>query len=221
MKRQLTTTSDGSHTFYIEDMDEQYHSMHGSIAEAEHIFIQAGLIKVAEQKNSFKIFEVGMGTALNVYLTAIAAAKEQLDVEMHSIEAFPLKVEEAALLNYPKLLNYSEAFFLQIHKSDWNKAVNLSEGFRLKKIKDNMETYQFVDEYDLVYFDAFAPEKQSEMWRPQIFREIFKAMKPNGVLVTYCVKGVVRRMLQELGFEIEKLAGPEGGKREMLRAVKP
>lgn len=220
MKRELRITADGSHTFYIEKMDEQYHSMHGSIAEAQHIFINAGLLEKASSVESFKVFEVGMGTALNVYLTAIAAAEYQLKIEMHSIEAYPLKWEEVSLLNYPQKLSGSEKLFKAIHQSEWNKLVAINDNLTLKKIKADLIDHSFEDLYDVVYFDAFAPEKQAEMWEKDIFLKLYNAMNTNGVLVTYCVKGVIRRMLKEVGFSIEKLAGPKNGKREMLRAVK-
>lgn len=220
MKKELRVTADGSHTFYIEELDEQYHSMHGSIAEAQHIFINAGLLKKAESMKAFKIFEVGMGTGLNVYLTAIAAAENQLNVEMHSIEAYPIEVEEVGWLNYPKQLKSSEELFHKIHESKWNELNVISENLSLKKIAADLKSYTFEEEYDVIYFDAFAPEKQEEMWEKEVFLKIYQAMKVDGILVTYCVKGVIRRLLKEIGFTVEKLAGPINGKREMLRAIK-
>lgn len=220
MKKELRITADGSHTFYVEELDEQYHSMHGSIAEAEHIFINSGLLNKVKQKQAFKIFEVGMGTGLNVYLTAIAAAKNKLNLEMHSIEAYPVDVEEVHLLNYPQQLRASEELFYQIHKSKWEELISLNANLSLKKIKADIRDYSFEGLYDVVYYDAFAPEKQAEMWEKEIFKKIFRAMETDGILLTYCVKGVIRRLLAEVGFEIEKLPGPKNGKREMLRAIK-
>lgn len=221
MKKQLIQTADGSHSFYLEEMDEQYHSKHGSIAESQHVFIQSGLLYQAKKRKSLRIFELGMGTGLNVYLTAIAAKRNDLQVEMHSIEAFPLAAAEAAQLNYPSCIGESEELFQQIHELAWERLHQLSPNFKLKKILAKFEDFTLENkDYDLIYFDAFAPEKQEELWTNSVFQKVYESMKPGATLVTYCVKGVVRRRLQALGFQVEKLAGPLGGKREILRAQK-
>lgn len=218
MKRILT--ADGSHSLYLEDIDEQYHSKHGSITESQHIFIEAGLYEKAKEMNSIKVFEVGMGTGLNVFLTAIASAKSKLSVYLESIEAFPLRFEEAGKLNYAELLNEDNDLFLNIHLSDWNRCIQLNPNVELKKVNGKLQDYVFNEQFDLIYFDAFSPDKQEELWSKNIFEKLFNAMRKDGILVTYCVKGVIRRRLQSLGFEIEKLPGPKNGKREMLRARK-
>jgi tRNA U34 5-methylaminomethyl-2-thiouridine-forming methyltransferase MnmC len=220
MKKQLITTTDGSHSFYLEEMDEHYHSKHGSIAETQHIFIQAGFNEVCQRKKHFNIFEVGMGTGLNVFLTAIAAERERAKVFMKSIEAFPLQTEEAKQLNFAEYLEADTALFERIHSAEWEKAFQLNENFRLHKVKGKLQGFTFNEKYDLIYFDAFAPEKQEELWTEEIFTKLFEAMNEGGILVTYCVKGIIRRRLQGIGFEIEKLPGPKNGKREMLRARK-
>lgn len=220
MKKQLIQTADGSHSFFLPEMDEQYHSKHGSIAESQHVFIQSGLMHQAKNNNNIRIFELGMGTGLNVYLTALAAAELNLSVEMQSIEAFPLTMEEAKLLNYPECLGQSELLFNRIHELSWDELHALSPNFSLKKIHAKIQNVVLESTYDLIYFDAFAPDKQEEMWAEVIFKKLYDALASGGTLVTYCVKGVVRRRLIALGFEVEKLKGPIGGKREILRAVK-
>lgn len=220
MKKQLVQTADGSHSFFIPEMDEQYHSKYGSIAESQHIFIQNGLMHQAENKKKIRLFELGMGTGLNVYLTALAAVKHNLSIEMHSIEAFPITLDEAKSLNYPECLGESEAIFEQIHQLSWDELHFLNSNFSLKKVQDNMQDYSFNSTFDLIYFDAFAPEKQEEIWSEAIFKNLYEALAQQGTLVTYCVKGVIRRRLTAIGFEVEKLSGPLGGKREMLRATK-
>jgi tRNA U34 5-methylaminomethyl-2-thiouridine-forming methyltransferase MnmC len=174
----------------------------------------------AKNKKFIRIFELGMGTGLNVYLTALAAAELNVFVEMQSIEAFPITVEEAKPLNYPECLGQSELLFKQIHALSWGELHPLSPNFSLKKIHAKIQDVAIESTYDLIYFDAFAPEKQEEMWTEVIFKKLYDALISEGTLVTYCVKGVVRRRLIALGFEVEKLKGPIGGKREILRAVK-
>lgn len=220
MQKQLVKTADGSHSFYLPEMDEHYHSKHGSIAESQHIFIQSGLLYKAKETEQLKVFEVGMGTGLNVYLTALTAQKNNLEVEMHCIEAYPIKIEEAQKLNYAEILGESPSIFHQIHECSWGEFHKINNYFHLLKINDQLENFNLKESYDLIYFDAFAPEKQEELWSPEIFKKLYKALNANGILVTYCVKGIIRRRLQGIGFKIEKLKGPVGGKREMLRAIK-
>lgn len=220
MKKQLIQTADGSHSYFIPEMDEQYHSKHGSIAESQHIFIQAGLMHQAKNKKNIRLFELGMGTGLNVYLTALAAMEHNLSIEMHSLEAYPITLDEVKPLNYPECLGQPEALFEQVHQLSWEELHALSPNFSLKKIHAKVQDFRFDSFYDLIYFDAFAPEKQEEMWDEAIFKKLYAALAPGGTLVTYCVKGIIRRRLMSIGFEVEKLQGPLGGKREMLRAAK-
>lgn len=220
MKRKLIVTADGSHSFYLEEMDEHYHSKHGSIAESNHIFIEAGLKQKSAEKSNFKLLEVGMGTALNVWLSALALKGSGLKVNYTAIEAFPLSLDEAQNLNYPDLLGKGRALFNKIHQSAWESPMQLTEELSLLKKQVSLQSLSLEQAYDLVYFDAFAPEKQPELWEEAIFRKLYDSMTKGGVLVTYCVKGVIRRRLKAIGFEVEKLAGPPGGKREMLRARK-
>lgn len=222
MKKEFVLTADGSHSIYLPDMDEHYHSIHGAIAESTHIFIQSGLLEMAKTKQEIKLFEVGMGTGLNVLMTVLAAAKEKLQLNYHTIEAYPLSIKEISLLNYMKHLDEegAEKILLDIHQAAWDIEVPLCNNFLLKKYHANLLAFDTAEKFDLIYFDAFAPEKQAEMWDIKVFEKIIAWMNTGAILVTYCVKGEVRRKLQSLGLAIEKIPGPIGGKREILRARK-
>lgn len=220
MKKKLIVTADGSHSFYLEEMDEHYHSKHGSVKESKHIFIGAGLEPLLQTTKSLKILEVGMGTGLNVWLSALALKGSNTKVFYTAVEAYPLALSEIENINYPKLLGEGRELFNQIHQTEWEVPNELSDELVLLKRKTKLQELKFEQQYDLVYFDAFAPEKQPELWEEAVFKKVFDAMNVRGVLVTYCVKGVIRRRLQALGFKVEKLPGPTGGKREMLRAEK-
>ncbi|MBN2347525.1 MAG: tRNA (5-methylaminomethyl-2-thiouridine)(34)-methyltransferase MnmD [Bacteroidales bacterium] len=221
MKRQIKITKDGSATLYVPELNEHYHSVNGAIQESKHVFIQAGLYHL--KKNTLSIFEVGLGTGLNVLLTYLELKNKPLEIDYFSIELFPISDEEQHLLNYAETLNLSKEdaqIFSFIHSSDWNTKIQLSKGFILTKISADLLSYPIPFTFDLVYFDAFAPEVQPELWTNAVFQKIYTGMNPAGILTTYCAKGVVRRTLQETGFIVERLPGSPG-KREMLRAVKP
>ena len=219
MERQIITTKDGSHSIHIPEMDEQYHSIHGSIQEAEKVYIEYGLESIT-QGSRINLFEMGFGTGLNALLTYQYAKKRGLEIIYHSIEKYPLSSKEISSLNYSHLLNDEEGIYDLLHAAEWGKEVEISSNFHLKKIEVDLEDVNFEEAFDVVYFDAFAPEKQPHLWSLEVFSKLYQSMKAGAVLTTYCVKGEVRRRLQELGFQIEKLPGPEGGKREVLRAVK-
>lgn len=221
MKKELVTTSDGSHSVFLPEMDEHYHSMHGAIAESEHVYIKNGLLAAAKQKKSIQVFEVGLGTGLNVLTTYKSALANQLKVIMDSIEAYPLDWEEVKSLNFRQQLDIEKSIYKQIHQSDWDAEVELSPQLTLHKYHDKLQHFDLAENcYDVIYFDAFAPEKQEEMWSEAIFKKLYTALKLGGILVTYCVKGEIRRRLHDIGLKVEKLKGPEGGKREIMRAVK-
>ena len=221
MEKEIITTSDGSHSIYLPKMNEHYHSKHGAIAESQHIFIHHGLLELAKQVDKVKIFEVGMGTGLNVLTTFQAAMQHDLEVEYDAIEAFPPEWDLISQLNYIEQLKVDQKLFQLIHQSEPEIKTWLSSKFSLVKFHENLEAFQLKSNYyDLIYFDAFAPEKQNEMWTEAIFEALFNALKEGGALVTYCVKGEIKRRLKGIGFQIEKLPGPKGGKREMLRARK-
>jgi tRNA U34 5-methylaminomethyl-2-thiouridine-forming methyltransferase MnmC len=220
VKRQFIKTADGSTSIYLEEMDEHYHSIHGAIAESNHIFIENGLLSKAGN-NEISVFEVGMGTGLNVMTTLKAAEENNLNVNYKTVEAFPIKLSELGNINFSDLLSMENSIFLKLHAVPWEEENNLTERFKLTKFESKLDGLRLDEaQFDVVYFDAFAPEKQEEMWSESIFTKLFKALKPEGILVTYCVKGSIRRRLQSVGFTVEKLKGPEGGKREMCRARK-
>lgn len=216
-KYQIIDTGDGSKTIYLPHLDETYHSHHGALKEARHIFVEAGLH--AQKKEEIAVLEIGFGTGLNAIVT-IENSKNR-KIQYDGIELFPLSKELIDVLGYKSLLDSSLGdFYDGLHAADWNMYVTIKDGFELRKIEVDFTTYEFSRKYDLIYFDAFAPNKQEEMWTVDLFERLYQACNDGAILVTYCVKGVVKRALKEVGFEIEKLPGPKGGKREMLRAWK-
>lgn len=216
-KVELKVSGDGSHTLFVPELDEHYHSVNGAMNESMHVFIQAGLQQC--QRQAVSILEIGLGTGLNAYLTAIN--KEDRTIRYHALEKYPVSQELAQQLNF---VSEDDAegrqLFQKLHELKWNQYEELMEGFLLCKEEADLINMRFKETYDLVYFDAFAPEKQSEMWSDEVFQKIYEAMNPGGILTTYCAKGVIRRRLQACGFTVERLPGPKG-KREMLRATKP
>lgn len=220
MERKIIITEDGSHSIAIPALNVTYHSVHGAIQESKHVFIEAGLNYVLNNFSARKlnILEMGLGTGLNVLLTLIEAEKQDLNIHYTAIEKFPVLVDEANSLNYAILLRHDE-LFQKIHKSEWGKDVFLSEYFIIRKEKLDLVDYSTSGQFDLVYYDAFAPAAQPELWAKEIFQRLFYLLKPDGVLVTYCSKGDVRRAMIAAGFVVKKLPGPPG-KREMLRAIK-
>lgn len=217
MKQELLITEDGSHTLQHMELDESYHSIHGAIMESRHVFIEAGLKQCKPTK--LRILEVGFGTGLNAYLTLLEAEKHQLSVDYQTLERYPVTVDTAASLNYPALLTpeRSEAFQL-MHAAPWDAVTQISERFKIEKRKVDFTQCSFVGYFDLIYFDAFSPDKQPEMWTEERFQLLYNHCNEGAVLTTYCAKGAVRRALQQAGFTVERIAGPPG-KREMLRAT--
>lgn len=215
----LEQTADGSFTLYVPELDEHYHSVKGALTESQHIFIDMGL-KHSQATNPY-ILEIGLGTGLNCFLTYLTSKETGQAIHYTGIERFPLSEEVIDQLDYTTLIGKGEKEVYQaIHQAAWNKEVQLSPHFSLHKIEGDFTQYSFLGKYDLIYFDAFAPEKQPEMWEQPLFDMLYELLNPGGILTTYCAKGVVRRMLQAAGFTIERLAGPPGGKREILRATK-
>ena len=219
MKRRVITTADGSKTIHIEDWNEQYHSIHGAIQEAEHVFIKNGLSLFTDQRVS--ILEMGFGTGLNALITLIRSKKLGLKIDYTGVEAFPVAADELEQLNYIPLLNAmdSEKDFERMHSGKWETDIVLSNGFSLTKKQRSFFEVDDENDYDLVYFDAFGARVQPELWTERIFAKMYKAMKHDSVLVTYSAKGSVRRAMQAVGLNVERLPGPPG-KREMLRATK-
>lgn len=226
MQRELFLTSDGSHSVLFRELNASYHSVHGALAESQHVFIEAGLHNVVKHSNNneqsssrLSIFEMGMGTGLNLLLTYIGAEKLQQEVYYLTVEKFPLEKQITDQLNYCGLLHRPELqkIFNSIHSSAWNQPYNLSSWFCLHKQQIALEDIKIDQRFNLVYYDAFAPSAQPELWSLSIFQKIYKMLLPGGVLVTYCSKGEVRRNLIASGFGVEKLPGPPG-KREIIRA---
>lgn len=227
MQRKIITTADGSKTIQIEAWNEQYHSIHGAIQEANHVYIKHGLLfcfdLIAEKKSAQKlsILEVGFGTGLNAFLTLLQADAHQVDIHYKGIEAFPISANEMNALNYIEELHVLEKaqLFEEMHNIPWEKYKRLTPYYTLHKQQKLFEDISETNQFDLIYFDAFGARVQPELWTESIFKRMFEALKLEGVLVTYAAKGSVRRAMQSVGFNVEKLPGPPG-KREMLRARK-
>jgi len=201
-------------------MNVTYHSIYGAIQESKHVFIEAGLKSlILTEATRLNIFEVGFGTGLNALLTIIETEKLQREIYYETVEQYPLDNGEVKSLNYCKQLDRTDlqSLFEQLHTSEWEKKINITKGFCLKKTKTNVLNFETSGTFELIYFDAFAPNVQPELWTIEIFEKMFSILKPGGLLVTYCSKGDVRRAMQAAGFIVEKLPGPKG-KREMIRA---
>lgn len=220
MKREVITTADGSKTIRIIELDENYHSSHGALQEAQHVFIQNGLYSLSTQKE-ISIFEMGFGTGLNAFLTAIKAKELKNSITYYGIEAFPVNLEEIIELDYKNLMGNDNAdLYLSIHESEWNELISINSNFKIKKIEGELQTTEIpINFFDIVYYDAFGPRAQDEMWTVDLFQKMYDSLKPGGFLVTYCAKGQVKRDLKSVGFTIEVLPGPPG-KREMTKAWK-
>lgn len=222
MERKIITTKDGSKTIHIPEWNESYHSQHGALQEAMHVFIQSGLYHIQHQFNPIHILEIGFGTGLNALLSLQQASNLEIQILYDGLEAFPITNDEWKAMNYTSidslknLENESEALF----KAKWNTWSKLNDSFSIYKRNEKLENFKPENNhYHLIYFDAFGPRVQPEMWSLGILQKLFDALSKGGVLVTYCCKGQVRRDLITAGFEVEKIPGPPG-KREMLRAKK-
>ncbi len=216
MNISLRKTEDGSHTLYNQAIDECYHSVHGAKNESNHIFIQSAFLQCRKQEIS--VFEVGFGTGLNAFLTYLTAEKNNQKVHYETVELFPVTHDFYSNLNYSET-DKERSIFEKLHQSEWNKYTSINSDFSLFKHFGDMKDLELKNMFDIVYFDAFSPEKQPDMWDKLIFEKLYNAMNQDAILTTYCAKGVVRRTLQEVGFTVERLAGPIG-KREILRATK-
>ncbi|MBN2481984.1 MAG: tRNA (5-methylaminomethyl-2-thiouridine)(34)-methyltransferase MnmD [Bacteroidales bacterium] len=216
----IRTTADGSHTVFFSQLNEHYHSTFGALTESMHVFIRAGFDCLSGYK-AVTVFEVGFGTGLNALLTLIATAKNNCTTVYHTIEDHPLDEKLIHLLNYADLLpgRTTVEIFHKLHRAPWDSCVHIDKRFILHKIKADFLVFNPGFHYDIVYFDAFAPAKQPEMWRKDNFEKIYTMLNPGGILVTYCVQGEVKRNIKATGFQLETLPGPPG-KREMLRAKK-
>lgn len=215
----IEETEDGSRTLFVPEMNEHYHSVKGALTEAEHIFINMGLRQCTVP--SPHVFEIGFGTGLNAFLTLLEAERTGRKVYFSSIERYPVDIETIQQMGYPELIDATHSHeYYAMHEADWNRPVEITPHFVLHKIKGDLTSFIPEEKFDVVYFDAFAPEKQPEMWTDKVFEKIYTALNPQAILTTYCAKGVIRRLLQSTGFTVERLPGPPAGKREILRATK-
>ena len=216
-------TADGSFTLKLMYYNEQYHSLHGALQESKHVFIKHGLRSFTVLPNPVYILEIGLGTGLNAFLTGREALLQKDTVFYDAIEAFPLKKTVTDLLDYPSLFpeEWTQELFDAIHQAETDQTKNLKSNFFIRCFFQKLQEVTLEDEkYHLVYFDAFGPDTQPEMWTPEIFTKVSASMKSGGKLVTYCVKGTVQRAMRAAGLKVEKLPGPPG-KREICRAIKP
>ena len=218
LSREIVITDDGSHSLFVSELNEHYHSTHGALQESEHVFMR-NCLDFADSKE-LSIFEVGFGTGLNALLTMLRAEQKGLKVHYHAIELYPLKPEEFHALNYSGLVSPAyETLFEDLHVSKWDEEVSITPYFSLLKHHEDLLKWNPTSMYDLVFFDAFAPEKQPDLWSEDVFINFFKSMKPGGILSTYCCKGIVKRAMKTAGFRVTKKPGPPG-KREIVVAFK-
>ncbi|WP_462318114.1 tRNA (5-methylaminomethyl-2-thiouridine)(34)-methyltransferase MnmC2 [Marinilabilia sp.] len=214
---QLKISEDGSSTLYRPDLDEHYHSIHGAIQESMHVFIEAGLNH--HPGNKLNILEVGFGTGLNALLTILYGKERQ--IYYHTLERYPVASDIVTQINYPDCLNFTNAgdYFNKLHQAPWSMATEINENFTLLKEEVSLVEFTTAINFDLIYFDAFAPDKQPELWTPEIFDYLAQRMNSGGIITTYSAKGIVKRALRDAGLSLEKIPGPPG-KRDMLRATK-
>jgi tRNA U34 5-methylaminomethyl-2-thiouridine-forming methyltransferase MnmC len=238
LQREIIITADGSKTIHIIEWNEQYHSIHGAIQEANHVYIKHGLLFFVENnqnssvissevenqfqspKSNLSILEIGFGTGLNAFLTILKSEEMEIAINYVGVDAYPVSAEESAAMNYPEQLDINKSDkYDRIHQVPWEKKHAITSNFELTKQKKFFIDIDDKELYDLIYFDAFGARVQPELWTEDIFKKMYDALRPNGILVTYAAKGSVRRAMISVGFNVEQLPGPPG-KREMLRARK-
>jgi tRNA U34 5-methylaminomethyl-2-thiouridine-forming methyltransferase MnmC len=218
LKREIITTNDGSTTIHLPEWNESYHSKHGAIQEAYHVFIKNGFSLFKGRPIS--ILEIGFGTGLNCFITYLEAKKNNQIVDYVGVEAYPIPMEEALQMNYANEIDAAEStVFKQLHQDIWEQKNTLSQDFTLTKRQQFFQDINDENVFDLIYFDAFGFRVQPELWSEEIFAKMFKALKPNGILVTYACRTSIKKAMLSGGFSVEKLPGAPG-KREMLRATK-
>lgn len=219
MEREIIQTLDGSTTIHLKEWDECYHSKHGAIQEAQHVFIKNGLSLFPNQ--SVSILEIGFGTGLNAFISFLESSKLNQSINYVGVEAYPVNATEVLAMNYVDELNAKsqKEVFEKMHESKWNEKIELTAEFELTKRKQFFDEIDDIEQFDLIYFDAFGYRVQPELWSTAIFQKMYTALRPGGKLVTYAARGVVKRSMIEVGFVVEKLPGPPG-KREMFRASK-
>lgn len=220
MKIELVTTSDGSHTLSLPEINEQYHSLNGAITESMHVYIKNGFSQSKSQKPV--VFEVGFGTGLNALLTALQAEKTKKQTTCFTIEKYPLEKTLVSQLNYGRIISEkARILFEKLHDYEWNRTISISQYFKIHKINNDLKSFVFknMPTFDVIYYDAFGPDKQPDMWTSEILQKIADHTTTGGIIVTYSAKGDVRRKMKDAGFIMERLPGPPG-KKEMLRGIK-
>lgn len=217
----LFLTNDGSHSVFSETYGVSYHSRYGAVTESAHVFIAAGLRYKAVVQREIAILETGFGTGLNAFMSWLEAERRNLQLLYVGLETAPITTEEAQVLNYAELLGVPERSgdFQALHQYTWGMEHTLSEQFQFRKEKIAIEAFEATDTFDVIYFDAFAPQAQPELWTAEVFARMYQALRTDGVLVTYCAQGAFKRTLKQVGFHVERLQGPPG-KREMTRATR-
>lgn len=218
---EIFETQDGSHSILSNKYGVSYHSKYGAIRESRHVFIETGLYHKALQQKNLAVLELGFGTGLNALLTFQEALQHQWTVYYEAVEAYPIEAAQASQLNYPSLLKEDrlQSVFDTMHQSNWEEKQLLSTYFTFRKTRKTFQTIDYQQEFDIIYFDAFAPNAQPELWELPMIQKLYQALREEGVLVTYCAKGSVKRAFKEVGFLVEALPGPPG-KREMTRCTK-
>ena len=217
----LFETQDGSHSIFSEKYGVSYHSKYGAIQETQHVFINAGLRLKAVEQFDISILDIGFGTGLNAFMTFLESEKRGLTIDYTGVEAYPIAIEVAKKLNYATQIQQPEnqRILNTIHEIEWERATAINEYFRLTKVQKKFEELDYNNQFDVIYFDAFAPTAQPELWEIPLLTSMYNALKDNGILVTYCAKGQFKRDLKAIGFIVEAIPGPPG-KREMTRALK-
>lgn len=218
----IIDTQDGSHSIFSEQFGVAYHSKYGAVQETEHVFIKSALRDKIQQQQDIAILDIGFGTGLNALMTYLEVAKLKNTIHYAAIEAYPITLAQAMELNYAEVLNLNETdqrLFQQMHQMDWNIPAPLTANFTFTKYLKRFEDIDFINQFDIIYFDAFAPNAQPELWEAPLLQSMYKALKQNGILTTYCAKGVFKRTLKSVGFTVEAIPGPPG-KREMTRGIK-
>lgn len=210
MSLKVRTTDDGSTTLYNTELDENYHSVFGAIQEAKHVYIEAGFKRLSLEQSC--ILEIGFGTGLNALLTCEAASSQKKQISYHSIEKYPLEEKISNSLNFGE---ERKTLLQTLHSVAWGRAVPVTPYFEIHKIQADLLSFDFSAEYDLIYYDAFAPNKQAEMWTPEILKKVSETLSPQGILTTYSTKGTVKQAFRAAGLQVKRLPGPPG-KRDML-----
>jgi tRNA U34 5-methylaminomethyl-2-thiouridine-forming methyltransferase MnmC len=219
----LFITEDGSHSIFSQQFGVAYHSTHGAIQETKHIFIEAALNHYIQKKSidKIKILDIGFGTGLNVFMTFLESVKLDSEIDLTTIEAYPLSISIAEQLNYPRLLNalHYDDVFRFLHTLSWEEKHVLTNNFIFQKHLLDVKNITYTNDFDIIYYDAFSPESQPELWESDMLQLMFDALKKGGILTTYCAKGSFKRALKSVGFQVENIPGPRG-KREITRAIK-